>query len=167
MTDDGLIIKLEEAHGNKIKNLDKFAPGAVMRWKNKGSGDKEMIGYYVIEHTLGNILSADGESGDIKLRFLGNNQNGGKLSRAGIPQTKTGPQFFDYLDGCADSGEIDFIDDGGALESEELKKVLSTDGASFYTDNELKHELKTRYSDIDIVDEVSLQQEVDALLYGH
>ena len=102
MTDDGLVEKLEEVHGNTIKNLDKFAPGAVMRWKNKGSGDKEMIGYYVIEHTLGNVLSADGEPGDIKLRFLGNNQNGGRLSRAGIPQTKTGPQFFEYLDSCAD-----------------------------------------------------------------
>ena len=52
MTDDGLIAKLEEAHGNRIKNLDKFAPGAVMRWKNKGPDGKDMIGYYVIEHTL-------------------------------------------------------------------------------------------------------------------
>ncbi len=166
MTDDGLIAKLEESQGNKIKNLDKFAPGAVMRWKSKGPGDKDMIGYYVIEHTLGNVLSADGEPGDIKLRFLGNNQNGGRLSRAGIPQTKTGPQFFEYLDSCAEGGEIDFISDGGTLESEDLKKTLSADNVSFYTDTEAKQELKSRYGSIEIGSEEALNEEVDKLLHG-
>lgn len=165
MTDDGLVAKLEEAHGSTIKNLDKFAPGAVMRWKNKGSDGKDMVGYYVIEHTLWNVLSDDGEPGDIKLRFLGNNQNGGRLSRAGIPQTKTGPQFFEYLDRCAEGGEIDFISDGGTLESEELKKTLTADGASFYTDTEAKKELKSRYGGIEIESKESFNEELDTLLH--
>lgn len=165
MTDDGLIAKLEETHGDTIKNLDKFAPGAVMRWKSKKSDNTEMIGYYVIEHTLGNTLSDEGEPGDIKLRFLGNNQNGGRLSRAGIPQTKTGPQFFEYLDSCAEGGEIDFISDGGSLESEALKKILSADNVSFYTDAEAKQELRSRYGSIEIGSEDALNEEVDKLLH--
>jgi hypothetical protein len=102
----------------------------------------------------------------VKLRFLGNNQNGGRLSRAGIPQTKTGPQFFEYLDSCADGGEIDFISDGGTLESEELQKTLSADKVSFYTDTEAKQELKSRYGSIEIESEDALNEEVDKLLYG-
>jgi len=71
------------------------------------------------------------------------------------------------LDSCADGGEIDFINGGDSLESEEFKKVMTADRVSFYTDREAKQELKSRYGSVEIQDENTFNEEVDKILQGN
>lgn len=170
-TDNGLREKLQIKLWNKIKNLDQFVPGSVMMWKSKShDGKKDTVGYYVIEQTLWD----DNENPwDIKLRFLGTNQSSDpqnplekwRLSPSGIPRTFTGPQFFDYLAWCSDSGSLDFVDGGADLHSTELQTHLNADGASFYTDAELQTELRQQYGATEIQSEEALNHDLDELLY--
>ncbi len=72
MTDESLREKLQSRLGNRMKNVEKFMPGNIMMWRKKGtSGQRDFVGYYVIDEVLGNENS-DGDS-EVRVRFIGSN----------------------------------------------------------------------------------------------
>jgi hypothetical protein len=164
-TQTGLVKKLENHLGDRMKGVEHFVPGSIMTWKTKRPDGTEMIGYYAIDEILSNDPHDDSV---IKIRFLGNNSkevdDTGNPIPAKIPLLwgmkiiHTWSRFFEYMASIVDDGEVDFVEEA------KIKEKLEEDKVTTYTDEEVKAELRHKYNAAEIMSEDVLSEELDALL---
>lgn len=158
-TKSGFLEELTARLGHRVRGLEHFSAGCVMQWKTKNDQKEDITGYYIID----SVPSDDIENDNIlTVRFLGNDQD--PLSPSGLARHYTGADFYHYLDGCSEDGQITFqgrSEFDGEMEANTTEKKLPR----YYTEQETQAELRNQFPETTEVQSMdSLNYEIDQIL---